>query len=484
MSLYKELIKDISYNLKNTLNEMAKRIDHRTLDRKLWLSVASVCSRNKATECEFVKPMKKLAKDDLINRYVAALIIMKKQCPKNERDMDKIKVFKLFGHRILELGGTINEIQQLYNINMGITSASPKPVINKQPTRKVSEPISTQTISKSRAKRSPINKRYITILDKLIQNIPTSMYDSSDFKLNYVGTYNKPYRACKSDLEKYVNSIIRKSGKNFNKLIDLLRTDIINFNKLIKINNDILFEVRELVGERKRGWDYFDQWLTIDIKNNSYDCFIFNETQSFANDARRRDFKEKFDGNELFKYNLTSCNLFSKKPNIINAFCEGIFTYVVKPYITYKLTADEAGNAENSEETLIKYNMDEEPINYFDWVKDNIKQILKNNPDKQIYVNYSDWSGAIKTLYYDTNLSKFIVQCYLQSGSSDMDKADILSNLIRLSDKNTYRNTYVSDNSYGDQDDYTYTCVVKDLNAFGEKLFNVIKEYIGKGKLI
>ena len=110
MSLYRELIRDISYNLKNTLNEMSKRIDHRTLDRKLWLSVASVCSRNKATGCEFVKPMKKLTKDDLINRYVASLIIMKKPCPKNEREMDKIKVFKLFGHRILELGGTIDEI--------------------------------------------------------------------------------------------------------------------------------------------------------------------------------------------------------------------------------------------------------------------------------------------------------------------------------------------------------------------------------------
>ena len=39
-----------------------QKIDHITLDRKLWLSVASVCSRNKATECEFVKPMKKINK--------------------------------------------------------------------------------------------------------------------------------------------------------------------------------------------------------------------------------------------------------------------------------------------------------------------------------------------------------------------------------------------------------------------------------------
>jgi len=52
---------------------------------------------------------------------------MKKPCPKTERDMDKIKVFSLFGHRILELGGTISEIQDLYNINMGITSNT-KPI--------------------------------------------------------------------------------------------------------------------------------------------------------------------------------------------------------------------------------------------------------------------------------------------------------------------------------------------------------------------
>lgn len=41
--------------------------------------------------------------------------------------MDKIKVFNLFGHRILELGGTISEIQDLYNTNMGITSNT-KPI--------------------------------------------------------------------------------------------------------------------------------------------------------------------------------------------------------------------------------------------------------------------------------------------------------------------------------------------------------------------
>ncbi len=486
MSLYKELMNGISYSLKKSLNEMAKRIDHRTLDRKLWLSVASVCSRNKATECELVKPMKKLTKDDLLNRYVAALIIMKKPCPKSERDIDKIKVFKLFGHRILDLGGTIEEIQQLYNINMGISS---EPVQKQPVSRKtrVTEPvISTPNVSKPRAKRSPINKKYITILDSLIQHIPVSLYDSNDLKTSFVGSYNKAFDKCEVDIEKYVNSLVRKSGQNFDKLISLLQNDIVNFNKLFKSTNDVLFEIYENVGTRKRGWDTFYQYLTIDIKENSYDCFIHNEAASFAPDARRRDFNEKFDGNNLFKYNFTACRYFENKPNIIKLFSKGVFLYIVKPYIKYKQTGDESGNAEHSEETLIKYNMDSNPSNYFEWVKENIKQILKNNPDKLINVNYNDWSGAIKSLYYNTDVRKFIIQCYLQSGSSDMNKSDVLINLTKLSPSDTYRNKYISDNAYAyrDSDDAVYTCVVKDLNAFGEKLFNIIKEDIIKGKLI
>jgi hypothetical protein len=75
---------------------MSKNISFRNIDRKLWLSVASVCSKNKSTEAEFVKPMKKLTKDDLLQRYVAALLIMKKPCPKTKKDIDTLKTFKLF----------------------------------------------------------------------------------------------------------------------------------------------------------------------------------------------------------------------------------------------------------------------------------------------------------------------------------------------------------------------------------------------------
>ncbi|MBO6272003.1 hypothetical protein J6O48_04405 [bacterium] len=54
--------------------------------------------------------MKKLTKDDLLQRYVAALLITKKPCPKNLNDIEKLKTFKLFAQKALELGATINDI--------------------------------------------------------------------------------------------------------------------------------------------------------------------------------------------------------------------------------------------------------------------------------------------------------------------------------------------------------------------------------------
>lgn len=120
MDLTERLIKGISLGIKNALNE-AGRISHRTIDRKLWLSVASVISKNRSTEAEFIKPMKKLTKEDLLNRYVAALLIMKKPCPKNEKDIEKLKTLKLFAQKAIQLGATIDDIQNLYNINSGNT---------------------------------------------------------------------------------------------------------------------------------------------------------------------------------------------------------------------------------------------------------------------------------------------------------------------------------------------------------------------------
>ena len=57
------------------------------------------------------------------------------------------------------------------------------------------------------------------------------MYSDIDTS-SYVSEYDKVYKACKSDLEKYIKSYIRKSGKNIDQFVYIIREDIININKL------------------------------------------------------------------------------------------------------------------------------------------------------------------------------------------------------------------------------------------------------------
>jgi len=66
MILYKSIINDISKIIKKHLNEMARTSINKTIDKKLWLTVSSICSKNKSTEAEFIKPMSKMTKDELL----------------------------------------------------------------------------------------------------------------------------------------------------------------------------------------------------------------------------------------------------------------------------------------------------------------------------------------------------------------------------------------------------------------------------------
>ena len=112
-NLYETLISGISYAIQKSINEMARLAVQRTIDKKLWLSVASTCSRNKSSEAENIRPIGS-DKENLLNRYVAALIIMRKPCPETDDDIDTLKTFKLVAKRYLQLGGTLQEIQDLY----------------------------------------------------------------------------------------------------------------------------------------------------------------------------------------------------------------------------------------------------------------------------------------------------------------------------------------------------------------------------------
>ena len=110
------IYKNIIYDIKKQLYEMARKSVNRTIDKKLWLTVSSIISRNRSTEAENIKPIGN-DKNNLLQRYVAALLIMKKPCPETIEDISKLKTFKKVGYKFIDLGGTIQDIQKLYNEN-------------------------------------------------------------------------------------------------------------------------------------------------------------------------------------------------------------------------------------------------------------------------------------------------------------------------------------------------------------------------------
>ena len=91
----------------------------RTIDPKIWASMSSMTSRLRANLAEDAKPKRTDPKDVLIQKYVAGLLTMKASCPETEADIDVIKAYKLFGHAVINAGGTMQEIQKLYVENGG-----------------------------------------------------------------------------------------------------------------------------------------------------------------------------------------------------------------------------------------------------------------------------------------------------------------------------------------------------------------------------
>lgn len=172
------IIKSLYESLLNCINEA--RIS-RTIDKKIWLSIASTCSRNRATEAENIKLRSSQSKEDLLPRYVAALLIMKKQCPESEKDIEDIKTFKLVGKRLLQLGCTIDEIKQEYINNGGklVTNA-----INAQP-KQVEQKLNTEVKQDTQVKTDNVEKKKVvkqpTIVQKKLPDSVSSYEDTLQF---------------------------------------------------------------------------------------------------------------------------------------------------------------------------------------------------------------------------------------------------------------------------------------------------------------
>jgi hypothetical protein len=111
------------------LNEAVER----TIDKKLWASVSSGISKNYRKDMgASARPLG--TRDQLIQKYVAALVQLKQSCPSTVDELRNSSAFPQWGKWLADNGVSIEEVQQLYNENCG---KLPKAVIgnsSNQPT--------------------------------------------------------------------------------------------------------------------------------------------------------------------------------------------------------------------------------------------------------------------------------------------------------------------------------------------------------------
>lgn len=96
----------------------------RTIDSKIWASMSSMSSRLRSTLAQEAKPMKRDSKEILLQKYVAGLLTMKVDCPNSVQDITKNKAYQNIGNAYIDAGGTIGEIQKLYQENGGVLTTS------------------------------------------------------------------------------------------------------------------------------------------------------------------------------------------------------------------------------------------------------------------------------------------------------------------------------------------------------------------------
>ena len=458
--LYNTIINDIAKVVKTELNEMSKNISFRTIDRNTWLSVASTISKNRSTDAEFIKPMKKLTTDELLQRYVAALLITKKQCPKSQKDIENLKTYKLYALKALENGASISDIKDLYNQNNNAIKSQVKQTkVSKVSTDK---PIKTNT--------KIVDKKF-NLIENFIQNLPSSKWNKLSSIYSYNLNSNECFSLCKSNIETYLKNIIKKSHNSIEKFGKFIQND---FKCMLKIVPDIknYINVQETCGYVSYRYNIYRKIFVIIINENNIDMYIKKSSESFSNN---NTYIEKYEDNNLFN-NITNyipntyINEDKKSINLLQSFSIEIFNNIIIPYIKYKQENMFSNNKLNISTILKKYNMSETGTGNFNWLKNNIHDILYNNPDLKINVDYSDWSGGINYIYYNSDYSKYYIDIWCESSNSDHSSTDYLNNL--LTSTNSYK--YKKNN---------YTCHVTNLNKLSNNIYKNILDLIQQGKI-
>ena len=338
--------KYIEYIINNILNEARVQ---RTIDKKLWLTVSSTISRNKSSEAEFIKPIGN-DKDNLLQRYVAALLITKKECPQSEDDIEKLKTYKLVGQKYLELGGTIQDIVNLYNLNKfgntDNTNNTDNQIINNDQTETTNQDVVQSSNTSS--------------------DLFSDFYDDED-KYNIYG-------------EDMLNDLLKldKDAKLDTVIMELLHITKPAGYKLVKPEND--YQRYERVSSSTYNPSKYDAYTrklyNIIIANNWIPIFTHSDDTSFNII------------NEAYRY-INSQGFFYEFKNIID------FKDRIGTYIKNRFTVDETKN-----EYLEKLNNFVSKYNKLD---DYYKQIIQNNNFLLTDIYTSPDKGLIYYLGYFKN---------------------------------------------------------------------------------
>ena len=117
---YNNVMKRLGTAVRRILESEIHGAVNRTVNPKSFANVRDAIVRRNYDEdwASSVFPLSKFDAEELLHRYVSALLIFGKECPQTEDEIDEIGVFAKYAHKFIdEMGGTLDDIKRLYEQN-------------------------------------------------------------------------------------------------------------------------------------------------------------------------------------------------------------------------------------------------------------------------------------------------------------------------------------------------------------------------------
>ena len=118
--LFEQQYNNVMKRLGTAVRRILESEIHGAVNPKSYAIVRDAIVRRNYDEdwASSVRPLNKLDAEELLHRYVSALLIFGKECPQTEDEIDEIGVFAEYAHKFIdEMGGTLDDIKSLYEKN-------------------------------------------------------------------------------------------------------------------------------------------------------------------------------------------------------------------------------------------------------------------------------------------------------------------------------------------------------------------------------